>query len=95
MYMHYNSNTEQRTLNVHQVQATLAEGLKTQQVRALIDILTGKQLSAYKLVKLAKSEQPELLYSQGKLTIRLSSKKKKGRYQLWDVVLLPTSYLVA
>ncbi len=93
--MKYNSNIEQRTLNVHQVQATVAEGLKTQQVRSLIDILTGKQLSAYQLVKLARSKQPELPYPQGRLTVRLSSKEKKGRHRLWDIVLVPTSYLAA
>ena len=93
--MNYNSKTGQINLNVHQVQATVAEGLKTQQVRSLIHILTGKKLSACELVSLARSNQPELPYPQGKLTFRPSPRGKDGRYWLWDIVLVPSSYLAA
>ena len=87
MYMNYNSNKE------HQAQATVAEDVKTREVRSLIYILTGKKLSSDEIVSLARSEQPELSYPQGKLIFRPSSKGKDGRYWLWDIVFAPTSYL--
>ena len=93
--MNYNSKSEQINLNVHGVHALLVEGHTTEEARSLIHSLTGKKLSARELVNLARSKQAELPYSQGKLTVRPSPRGKNGRYWLWDIYLVPNSYLAA
>lgn len=95
MYKQHNSDHGQITLNLNQAQTIIAQGLKTQQVRSLIYLLTDNQLSSREVVNLARSSKPELSYSQGKLIVHLSAHNKDGRYWLWDILFVPASYLAA
>lgn len=89
------SSPEQGNLNVNGIQVVVAEKFTTRRIRPLIYDLTGENLSDSEIRALAKRGQPIPGYPQGKLILRPSNQLREGRYWLWDLFLIPNSYLAA
>ena len=86
----YIASQAQLELNLSPSRFLLAEKLKTNEVRQLIQLLAKQDFSAQRILYLIREQkQIQIPYSQGWLTISASKTRKSGRFYLWDVATTP------
>jgi hypothetical protein len=88
---YYNSKHKQSSLNLTQLESLLADGLLTQKVRKLIQMLTNEEVSTKDIRQIAGKGKLQFRYSCGVLRIVPSHKGKLGRCWRWDVIFSPIS----
>lgn len=97
MSKYFSSNDKQLCLNVNRFESPFADGLKTKELKLLLEILTKERLSPREILNRGKNGRFEVRYSKGVLLITPSQKGKSGRFWQWDVILsssslIPSSY---
>ncbi|WP_414565145.1 MULTISPECIES: hypothetical protein [unclassified Anabaena] len=80
------------TLNLSQSRCVLAEGLFTNKVAKLIQMLVNKRVSTTEIRQQAKNGNLEFPYSHGILQVRPSRQGKPGKKWRWDVIFSPISW---
>lgn len=91
MSKHYSLSKKQLHLNLNRLESLFAEGLKTEEVSELLQILIKERVTPKDILKHGKTGRFEVRYLYGVLVILPSHKGKSGRFWQWDMIFSPVS----